>query len=194
MRRADTLACVRSPRQRRGLPPFPSTRVGMGRWPVLAAVMIGVVTAASGCGYSNQPLYRSTVRTVYVDMFQSKEFRRGIEFQLTEALRKQIDRTTPYKNAPREKADTLLSGEVLEWREASIARDFVTDRPRETAATLAVRYRWQDMRTGKILVDKPMFVTTVQYVRLVGETTYDARENAANQAARKIVQSMETDW
>jgi len=166
----------------------------MGRWPLLGAMIAAVMTAATGCSYSNQPLYRSTIRTVYVDMFQSKEFRRGIEFQLTEALRKQIDRATPYKNAPREKADSILSGEVLEWREASIARDFITDRPRETAATLAVRYRWQDMRTGKILVDKPTFVTTVQYVRLVGETTYDARDNAANQAARKIVQSMETDW
>ena len=164
--------------------------VNLGRWVVLVVVL----AAVSGCGYSNQPLYRSTVRTVYVDLFQSKEFRRGIEFQLTEALRKQIDRATPYKNAQREKADTILAGEVLEWREATIGRDLITDRPRETAATLAVRYRWQDMRTGKILVDKPTFVATVQYVRPAGETVFTAREDAVNKMARKMVQSMETAW
>jgi len=155
---------------------------------------VAMMTVLGGCAYSNQPLYRTTVRTVYVEMFQSKEFRRGIEFQLSEALRKQIDRATPYKNAPREKADTLLTGEVLEWRESTIGRDFITNRPRETAATLAVRFRWQDMRTGKILVENPTFITTVQYVRPVGETVYNAREDAANKAARKMIQSMETAW
>jgi len=164
--------------------------MNMGRYVVLL-LLIAVV---SGCGYSNQPLYRSTVRTVYVDLFQSKEFRRGIEFQLTEALRKRIDLETPYKNTRREKADTILAGEVLEWREATIGRDFITDRPRETAATLAVRYRWQDMRTGKIIVEKPMLVTTVQYVRPVGETVFNAREDAVNKIAEKMVETMQTGW
>jgi len=162
----------------------------MGRW-VWAVVLPAMAT---GCGYSNSPLHRKTVRTVYVEMFQSKEFRRGIEFQLTEALRKQIERGTPYKNAAREKADTILSGEVLEWREATIGRDPFTALPRETAGTLAVRYRWQDMRTGKLLRDRPRFVTTIQYVRPVGEKVFQAREDAANKLARRIVNDMETDW
>ena len=168
----------------------PQKRVGIMRW----VMMLSLLILLTGCGYSSEPLHRTTVRTVYVDMFQSKEFRRGIEFQLTEAVRKQIDRATPYKNAPREKADTVLTGEILEWRESTIGRSFITNLPRETAATLAIRYRWQDMRTGKLLVDQPRMVTTIQYVRPVGETAYDAREDAANKLARKIVNSMETPW
>ena len=164
--------------------------LAIGRW-ALALVLPAMV---AGCGYSNTPLHRKTVRTVYVDMFQSKEFRRGIEFQLTEALRKQIERGTPYKNAPREKADTILSGEVLEWREATIGRDVLTALPRETAGTLAVRWQWQDMRTGKLLRERPRFVTTVQYVRPVGEKVFQAREDAANKLARRIVNDMETAW
>src|SRR5262245_11670820 len=89
-----------------------------------------MLAAVSGCGYSSGGLYRENICTVYVEMFQSKEFRRGIEFQLTEALRKQIDRGTPYRNAPREKADTVLSGEILEWREATMGRT-LTDLPRQ---------------------------------------------------------------
>jgi len=167
-----------------------ASRTFTGRW-LVATLLAGL---AGGCGYSGEPLYRENIQTVYVDMFQSKEFRRGIEFQLTEALRKQIDRQTPYRNAPREKADTILSGEVLEWRESSIGHDFNTALPRETAATLAIRYRWQDMRTGKLLAEKPRLVTTVQYVRPTGETVYDAREDAVNRLARKVVAGMETPW
>lgn len=155
---------------------------------------IGLMALLGGCGYTTEPLYRTSIDSVYVEMFQSREFRRGIEFQLTEALRKEIDRTTPYHNAPREKADTVLSGEILEWREQTLGRDFVTNLPRETAATLAIRYRWKDQRTGKLLVDQPRFITTIQYVRPAGETTYNAREDATVRAARLIVQSMESPW
>ena len=163
---------------------------GMGRWASAAALL----AMAAGCGYSNEPLHRQTVNTVYVEMAQSREFRRGIEFELTEALRKQIDLETPYKNVPREKADTILSAEVLEWRESTIGSGFGTNLPRETAATLAIRYRWQDMRTGTLLRDRPRFVTPVTYVRPVGETVANARLEAVNKHARNIVHDMETSW
>jgi hypothetical protein len=153
-----------------------------------------VLPMLAGCGYSSEGLYREGIRTVYVDMFHSKEFRRGIEFQLTEALRKEIDRSTPYRNAPKPKADTVISGEILEWREATLGRDFITALPRETAGTLVIRFRWQDMRTGKLLLEEPRFVTTVQYVRPLGETVYEARADAASRMARRIVESMETPW
>ncbi len=162
--------------------------VSLGRWALTFAL-----GAVLGCGYSSESLYPSNVRTVYVDMAQSKEFRRGIEFQLTEALRKEIDRMTPYRNAPREKADTLFTAEVLEWRESTLGRSW-TDKPRQTAATLAIRYRWQDMRTGKILAEHPRFITTVEYVRPAGETTYDAVDDATTKMARKIVESLARDW
>lgn len=162
----------------------------MGRLALAGALTV----LATGCGYSTKSLYPDHIRSVQVEMFQSKEFRRGIEFQLTEALRKQIDRSTPYKNAPQRKADTVLSGEVLEWRESTLGRDAITARPRETAATLTVRYRWQDQRTGKILLDQPRFVQTVTYVRPTGETAYDGREEAVNKIARRIVESLERAW
>lgn len=153
-----------------------------------------LLTGTAGCGYSSEPLHRQTVRSVYVEMAQSREFRRGIEFELTEALRKELDLHTPYKNAPREKADTVLSAEVLEWRQATLGRSLLTDRPRETAATLVVRYQWQDMRTGKLLRDRPRFLTTVNYRRPAGESVEMARLDAVNKLARSIVDDMESSW
>lgn len=161
---------------------------------VISLAAAATIAMLAGCGYSNCSLHPQNVRTVYVEMFQSKEFRRGIEFQLTEALRKQIDSRTPYRNAPKERADTVITGEVLEWREATLGKDFVAALPRETAATLVVRFRWQDMRTGKLLANQPRLLTTVTYVRPVGETVYNAREEATNKLARLIVERMETAW
>lgn len=162
-----------------------------------SARLVGLLAGlclTTGCGYSSSGLYREGIRTVYVEMFQSKEFRRGIEFELTEALRKQIDRSTPYRNAPKEKADTIITGEVLEWREATLGKDFLTALPRETAGTLTIRYRWQDMRTGKLLVEQPRLVTTVEYVRPVEETVNNARDDAVVRMARRVVASMATSW
>lgn len=163
------------------------------RLTVLAACSV-FIGFCGGCGYSSEGLYRGGVKTVYVEMFQSKEFRRGIEFQLTEAVRKEIDRRTPYRNAPKEKADTIITGEVLEWREATMGRSFGIALPRETAGTLTIRYRWQDMRTGKLLADQPKLSTTVEYVRPTGETVYNARDDAAGRMARKVVDGMATSW
>lgn len=160
----------------------------------LAAGMALGLGLLSGCGYSSEGLYRGGIKSVYVEMFQSREFRRGIEFQLTEALRKEIDRRTPYHNASKEKADTVITGEVLEWREATLGRDPVAALPRETASSLTIRYRWQDMRTGKILVDQPKLVTMVEYVRPAGESVYNARDDAAVRMARKVVDGMAAPW
>lgn len=173
----------------------PNSRIRAGsRFGLLGLGLLLIASGAAGCGYSNESLYRDSVHTVHVEMFQSKTFRREIEFLLTEAVRKQINRSTPYKNADRAKADTILEGEVLEWDEAGIGRDFATNRPREIAGTLSVRYRWQDMRTGKLLVDRPLAITTVQYVRPTGEEDYDGFQLAVDQMARQIVESMETPW
>ncbi len=150
--------------------------------------------AAGGCGYSAESLHPQGIRTVYVEMFQSKEFRRGLEMQLTEALRKEIDRGTPYRNAPKDKADTIISGEILEVRQGVLGRNFATDLPREKAATVVLSYRWKDVRTGRILVENRQFAQTVEYVPELRENFFMASEDAMNKLARRIVDSMETAW
>ena len=63
-------------------------------------------------------------------MFQSREFRRGLEFTLTEALQKRILQDTPYKIADKSTADTAISGEVLEVRQNTLGRNYWTGQPR----------------------------------------------------------------
>jgi len=160
-------------------------------------VLIGLLltsAAMAGCGYRAGGPYRSDIRTVYVDMTGSKEFRRDLEFMLTEALKKRINTDTPYRLAPREKADTILVAEVLEERQAAMAPDFRSRQPREKTLTLAVRVQWKDVRTGRILVDHPALLQAVDYLIPTGETERLAQERAIDRLAGRIVALMYEDW
>ncbi len=147
-----------------------------------------------GCGYKAGGPYRTDVQTVYVEMAGSKEFRRELEFKLTEALKKRIGSDTPYRLAPREKADTILETEVLEERQNALAPDYTTRQPREKALTLAVRVQWKDVRTGRMLIAHPALLQTVDYLPTAGEQEPYAQERALDKLAARITALMYEDW
>lgn len=154
-----------------------------------------------GCGYSTDrnEIFRTTnsdkgrIRTVALDIFQSREFRRGLELQLTEALAKRIEAESPFKLAKKQRADTELKGEIQEVRQATIGRDFRLVRPRETAATVIVSFQWKDLRTGEVLLNRPRYVQTVDYIRPLGEDFYHAMQRAMDRMAERIVEEMYSD-
>lgn len=147
-----------------------------------------------GCGYSTTRPFRTDIQTIHVEMFQSKEFRRELEFRLTEALAKRIELDTPYRIASKEFADASLSGEILEVKNRTFGADFRGDRPREIGSTVAVRFRLQDLRTGETLVEQPRFVYRGTYIPPVGETFTDGTTRTLDGLAEAIVETMETDW
>ncbi|MBX3396374.1 MAG: hypothetical protein KF841_13505 [Phycisphaerae bacterium] len=165
--------------------------------------MVGLLVAApgGGCGYTadREAQFRTRnanndrIRTVALDILDSREFRRDLELQLTEALAKRIEAESPFKLAKKEFADTILTGEVKEVRQGTLGRDFREVRPRETAATLVVGFQWKDLRTGEVLVDHPRFVQTVDYIRPLGEDFYHAMQRACDRMAERIVEEMESD-
>ncbi len=155
--------------------------------PVILAFIVG-------CSYSTERPFRKDVKTICVKPFGSREFRRRIEFNLTEAIKKRINMDTPYKLTDEKHADTVLTGEVLAVRQNTMGRDFRLDVPRETQLTLIVRFQWKDLRTGKILVKKDKWLQSYDYARPVGETEYTALQGAVDRMAETIVEQLETDW
>ncbi len=156
-----------------------------------------LVTMGTGCGYSvgQRDLFRTNIKTVHVPIFQNKDFRRGLEFQLTEALVKAVELHTPYKTeSDKRRADTVLEGEIIEIRQGTLGLDFKTHLPRETQYTVVASFRWKDRRTGKILVQKPLITQSVDYIRPVGENEFQASEEALNDLAERIVENMEKPW
>ena len=151
---------------------------------VLALVSLMGLT---GCGYSTHRPFRTDIQTVHVEMFQSKEFRRELEFR-------RIEMDTPYRLAPRRKADALLTGELLSVENRTFGDAFDTDFPREIGSTVVVRFRLQDVRTGEILAERPRFVYQTSYIPPVGETFTQGMTRAMDGLAEGIVEAMESDW
>lgn len=158
------------------------------------AIILVVPACLPGCGYSTTRPFPTDIQTVHVEMFQSREFRRELEFQLTEAIVKRIEMDTPYRITDLERADAVLSGEVLSVDNRVFGDDFDTDLPREIGSTIAVRYRLQDIRTGRILVERPRFVYQTSYIPPVGETFEVGMVRGLDGLAEQIVESMESGW
>ncbi len=171
------------------------TGTGMGFVRAIGVLLFSVVGWATvGCGYSTKRPFSTDIQTIHVEMLESKEFRRELEFRLTESLIKRIELDTPYRIAPRNKADAVLTGEILKVENRTFGNDFDTDRPREIGSTVIVRFRIQDLRSGDILVDRPRFVYQTSYIPPVGETFAQGMTRAMDGMAEQIVESMESTW
>jgi len=88
----------------------------------------------------------------------------------------------------------VFTGEILEVQQRGLGNSFRTNRPREVSATILMRYSWKDQRTGEILVDRPRFAFTTTYIPDVGETFTKGMIRGLDQAAERIVETMETGW
>lgn len=161
-----------------------------GLWMSLA---IGL-SAATGCGYSQRAVFRDDIRTVHVEIFTTREFRRDLEFMLTEAVKKRIETDTPYRLASREKADTILRGEVRQVRQAAFAPDPRTRQPRDKQMTLAIRLQWKDQRSGKYLLDQDVLLQAIDYLPPGGESEAFAEQKLIDRMAARVVRRLFAAW
>src|SRR5690349_10499621 len=123
---------------------------------LLACLLIGMSGTLGSCDYSSKSLYNRSYHTVAVPIFANKTFRREWEFRLTEAIDKNIEARTPYKVSAQDKADTVLTGEIVEMPEDVLTRRFGTILPRETELIVAVNFTWKD-RNGRLLLERRYF-------------------------------------
>src|SRR5207253_6040259 len=121
------------------------------------AVFTILACALAGCGYNSgidagyhwSSLYRPGVHTVAVPIFKNTDFTRGVEFSVTKALVNQLEATTPYKVAAREKADTVLEGEIGSVRVNTISEDIRSAVPQEQILNIICNFTWKDQRSGQ---------------------------------------------
>jgi hypothetical protein len=168
----------------------------------LSLVLLPVVLAG-GCGYRSgdtsggykwSSLYRPDVRTVAVPIFSSKSFDRGVEFALSKAVVNQIEATTPYKVVDRDRADTVLEGQVVDASLNPLSTDPDAGIPQEQLLSLTVDFTWKDLRNGQVLVERRGFAQTATYYPTLGEGRFVGRQQALEKLAVAIVQELQTDW
>jgi hypothetical protein len=166
--------------------------------------LILVILLLAGCGYSAdssssngyhwESLYRPGVRTVAVPIFTNTDFTRGVEFRLTKAVVNELEAKTPYKVSSREKADTILEGEILKVDVGTISQDNLSSIPQEQIVAIIVNFIWKDLRSGKILVERRNFQAAATYYPTLGEDRFVGRQEATERLALAIVQELQSDW
>jgi len=172
--------------------------------PISVFIVIAVISGVffiGGCGqggfggYNNTWLHPQEISTVYVEMFDSQSFRRGHEYDLTDAICKRIETDTPYKIvSDRDVADSVLSGKIVSIGRRNISTERNTGKIFENAANVGVTVRWQNLKTNEIMVDNETVNTAVDYSTFVGQDFDYGAKAAVNRAAEKIVELMQNKW
>lgn len=174
----------------------------------MAATAAAMLLFPLGCGYNQQgsdknkldtgyrwnSLYREDVQTVAIPIFTNRTFSRGIEFRLTEAIIKQLELHAPYKVVPKERADTILEGQITDVSSLTLSKDFQTNLPREQQVILTVDFIWKDLRNGRILVQRRQLQQSGVFVENLGEGRFVGEQQAIERFGLSIVQEMQADW
>jgi hypothetical protein len=145
-------------------------------------------------GYSAGFLQPKDINSVYVQVFASQEYRRELEFRLTESLVKRILNETPYKIAKQEQADSILTGEVRTVPVTNLGNAFDSDLPMEVQLVMVVDWTWKNRRTGEIIAQQRGMQQAGEYLPYARETFYDGSAEAINDLAKRIVEGMEAAW
>lgn len=164
----------------------------------LGAILV-CVTSICGCtelaGYSSEPLYNEDVSTVYVEMFDNRTFERGVEYELTDALAKRIEASTPYKIvSSRDRADSVISGYIGTAGSSVLSAERETGRALEKEAVLTAVVNWKNLKTGELLINEQKVTAAASYSEWQQQGFAYGSTIAANKLAKRIVELMEKQW
>jgi len=169
---------------------------------LLVVCSTGLALLAGGCasdpkeGYSFDSTYREDIATISVPIFENATFEHGLEAELTDAIIKEVHRTTPWRVAPRELADSTLSGTITDAELRKLSTQDKSGLVQELAVELTVRFEWKENRTGKVLVARRNFKTAEPFVpgRGAQERLEIGQRSAVDQMARDLVAELRNAW
>ncbi len=165
------------------------------------ALLLSCLCALSvgGCsgmgGYSNESLFPRDVESVRLEMFDNQTFRRGVEYELSDALAKRIEADTPYKIVTdADRADTVINGQILSIEEMALSTDREIGTVLESEVLIRAVVNWKNLTTGELMIDHVEVSASASYSTYQMQDFKYASTLAANNLARKIVELMEGGW
>jgi hypothetical protein len=167
-------------------------------------------------GYTTRPMYDLGIRSIRVPIFKNLSLRRNLEYQLTEAVIREIYAKTPYKVVQEaDNADTELIGTVVGRSKAVINFNQIGE-TREAQTTLSVELVWRDLRPGRCgeILSRPLpgapgeppppvpgaIAPPVQvqalttFIPEIGSSLSTAEKEMVDKVAVQIVSMMEKPW
>lgn len=157
---------------------------------LLLLVMVFVLT---GCGYTSRSLLEQNVRSIYVPIFDNKTFRRGLEFELTKAVKEEILFKTRLKLEDKDRAETVLLGRITDIKERVLIENPDAEVV-ESSVTIHVQFSLEDQRTGRTIIKNTDVATTAEFIARRNEDVKIGEVEAFVDIAEKIINLMEEKW
>ena len=147
-------------------------------------------------GYALASSYDERVGSVAVPMWGNDTFSYGMEAQLTEAIIKQVQSTTPWRVTSGDLADTTLTGTITRAELRPISTDRITGLGQEYAVRLTVDFSWVDNRSGEALVRRRDFSVAGSFVAAfgTGERLEVGETASVQELAREVVEELRSGW
>ena len=176
-----------------------------GRW---CGLVVAVLLAAGGAGglvgcggppeagYTTRSIYDESIATVAVPIFENESFVRDVEFELTDAFIKELQARTPYRIAASRRADTLFVGTIRRVELRSLSKSPDTGLSSEQILSVTVDFRWEDLRSGRLLVGREEFESGALFrpSSPAGEPIEVGQYGVVQDLARDMVSEMQAAW
>jgi hypothetical protein len=165
-------------------------------------LVVAMIPAIAGCaadstqGYAAASTFPAEYRTIAVPIFINDTYERGIEYDLTDALIKEIESRTPYKVASSARADTTLTGSIRRIEREQLSKSRLTGLTEEMILRVTIDFEWRNLRTNKPIVQRRSFTGNGLFVpsNPTAEPIDLGRFAVARQLARDIVDELRAEW
>ncbi|GJQ30779.1 MAG: hypothetical protein HBSAPP03_26630 [Phycisphaerae bacterium] len=164
--------------------------------------MVGLAGAGSGCasdarqGYSFSSTMPEGITTVSVPVFENYTFDVGLEAELTEAVIKELQRTSGVRVVQGGGADSSLKGAITSSELRRLTLERGTGLVQELALTIVVDFDWKHNRTGQVLTSRRNFAASDTFVpaKPTGERIETGRHAAVQRLAKDLVAELRSGW
>jgi hypothetical protein len=167
---------------------------------VLAGAALGALLPSCAsdprAGYSFSGTLPEGVATVRIPVFENYTYETGLDAELTEALIKEVQRSTGLRVVQGEGADTVLAGVITSMNLRRLSLDRQTGFAQELAVTITADFEWKDARSGKVLVARRNYASTDTFVasRPTSERLETGRHGAVQRLAKDIASELRSGW
>ncbi len=162
----------------------------------LLALPIGSCASDPTQGYAAVSPFPTGVTTIAVEIFDNRTFHRDLEFELADALIKEIEARTPYKVTSADRANSILTGRIRNVERDQLSKSRLTGLSEEVIISVTIDFQWRDLRTDEPLLGRESFTGHGLFVpsRPTGEPIELGEFAVVQRLARDVVSEMRAQW
>ncbi len=157
---------------------------------------LGACSSDPTQGYSFRPARTAGIKTIAVPMFDNNSYMHGLESDLTEAIVKEIQRTTQWVVIQGGSAQSTLTGSITQAQMQPLSLSSKTGMVMEQGVEVMVNFEWRDARSGEVLIARNGFKIMQSFVpaRGTNESLALGQHAAVQELARSIVNELRSSW